>query len=129
MVREVTLWQNFVNGKEKRSWLSSTQTNRREEDVAAEKFRLSVCHLALLCTSAEGDREPPRSVNTSGSQQRGCYGEQQGGGAHSGSDERWRGDSGQVVCRMWRSNRRPLPALLNGAVLAYAMPQVLLLPR
>lgn len=59
----------------------------------------------------------------------GCYGEQQGGGTHSGSDGRRRGCSRQVVRRMRRSNCRPLPALLHGAILAHAMPQVLLLPR
>lgn len=34
----------------------------------------------------------------------------------------------QVVCRMWREDRRPLPALLHGALLAHALPEVLLLP-
>lgn len=58
----------------------------------------------------------------------GCYGEQQGGGACSGSDGWRRRRGGQVMCRMWRSNRRPLPALLHGTVLAHAVPQVLLLP-
>lgn len=58
----------------------------------------------------------------------GCYGEQQGGGACSGSDGRRRGGRGEVVRRMRRSNRRPLPALLHGAVLAHTMPEVLLLP-
>lgn len=59
----------------------------------------------------------------------GCYGEQQGGGACSGCDGWRRRRSGQVMCRMRRSNRRPLPALLHGTVLAHAVPQVLLLPR
>lgn len=59
----------------------------------------------------------------------GCYGEQQGGGACSGSDGRWQRGRGQVMCGMRRSNRRPLSAVLHGAVLAHAMPQVLVLPR
>ncbi|TNN32615.1 hypothetical protein EYF80_057224 [Liparis tanakae] len=37
--RDVTfLSELFVNGRKKRSWLFSAQTNRREEDVAAGKF-------------------------------------------------------------------------------------------
>lgn len=58
----------------------------------------------------------------------GHYGEQQGGGAHSGSDGQRRDTSGQVVRRMRRSNLRPLLAVLHGALLAHALPQVLLLP-
>lgn len=34
----------------------------------------------------------------------------------------------QVLCRMWGEDCRPLSALLHGALLAYALPQVLLLP-
>lgn len=34
----------------------------------------------------------------------------------------------QVLCRMRGEDRRPLPALLHGALLAHSLPQVLLLP-
>lgn len=58
----------------------------------------------------------------------GYNGEQSGRGASSGTDGwRW-GGHGQVVRGMWRSNCRPLPALLHGAVLAHTVPQVFLLP-
>lgn len=54
-------------------------------------------------------------------------GEQQGGGTRGGSDGRR--DGGPGVRGMRGSDRGPLPALLHGAVLAHALPQVLLLPR
>lgn len=59
----------------------------------------------------------------------GCYGEQQGGGSCRGGDGRRRRRGGQVVRRVRRSDRRPLPALLHGALLAHTLPQVLVLPR
>lgn len=59
----------------------------------------------------------------------GCDGEQQGGGSCRGGDGRRRRRGGQVVRRLRRSYRRPLPALLHGALLAHALPQVLMLPR
>lgn len=34
----------------------------------------------------------------------------------------------QVVCRLWREDLGPLPALLHGALLARALPEVLVLP-
>lgn len=59
----------------------------------------------------------------------GRYGEQQGGGSCRGGDGRQRRRGGQVMRRVRRSDRRPLPALLHGALLAHALPQVLVLPR